>query len=333
MDDMTTTRSPLRRWLVSLLIWYIILMIVYLGARFLWVSDWTPFLLLHNLAPYLFLPALVGWVIAWLLRSLRLVGVYSLLVLVGALWIGGTIAPPIGKTTPTGTAIDVLTFNIYPDNPRLDEAVQWIIAHDPDIVAVQEIPQDDDIRLAPFYAHYPYAASQGIRETQAVFSRYPILSVEALQLGPSVHQRLLLDIAGQEVALYNVHLHVPYTEGDTWLPLRYDETIRNQQIAALVAHIKTENLPLLIMGDFNMTEWSPIYRDLRAVMHDAYREATWGIGATWPGDPADDLQEMYPRVLRLDYVWYSDHFAVRDAVVGAYLGSDHLPLMVEIAQP
>lgn len=333
MDD-RQQHSQLRNWLVSILVWYLIFMIMYLFSHFVLQVEWRFLGLIDNAAPYLFFPAIIGLLISLLLRALRLVGVYLLITLIGALWIGTALIPPLFPSSVEGTELDIITFNIFPDNPMVDEALTWIIAQNPDIVALQEIPEDDDIALAALNEHYPYAASQGVRETQALFSRYPILEVGEIALEPSVHQRIVLDINGTEVAFYNVHLHVPLNEREEdWLPLRYDETVRNQQIDDLVATIELEPLPLIIAGDFNMSEWADAYQDINAELHDAYRVASWGIGATWPASETSRIGAAYPRLVRLDYIWYSEPMVANTAVVGANLGSDHLPLLVELIVP
>ena len=62
-------------------------------------------------------------------------------------------------------------------------------------------------------------------------------------------------------------------------------------------------------------------------MHDSFREAAIGLGATWPANAAP-----WPPLLRLDYVWHSDGLRAVSAETGPHLGSDHLPLVVTLAR-
>lgn len=330
MDD-TTHISPLRRWLESILVWYILFMIVYLVARFVIRTEWRFIALLNNVAPYLFLPVLIGLLIALLLRARRLSGLYLLVTLVGVLWIVPPLIPTqFGTTSQQGTQVEVITLNLYPFNTNLDQASAWISAYAPDIVALQEMP-DDMSAFDALDTFYSQQSAQTIEYGSIVYTNFPILTSEDIDLGEASIQRLVLDIEGTEVALYNVHLAAPLNDRETnWTALRYDESRRNAQILALIDIINAETLPMIVLGDFNMTEWSPSYHQLTAVLDDAYRNTSWGIGATFPAGESEELSSGYPRLFRLDYLWYSDSMAVTNALVGANIGSDHLPLRVEL---
>ena len=82
-----------------------------------------------------------------------------------------------------------------------------------------------------------------------------------------------------------------------------------------------------------MSEFSPIYQALDERFTDTYRAAAWGLGATWPGGNSEELAGNWPRLVRLDYVWLSDTLQPLRALVGLPLGSDHLPVIVEIDLP
>lgn len=332
MDD-TTHISPLRRWLESILVWYILFMILYLLARFIIRTDWRFIALINNVAPYLFIPILIGLLIALLLRARRLSGLYMLGALVGVLWILPPLIPAQVKPAPEGTQIDLITFNLYPENDSLGEVSAWISSSAPDIVALQEIP-DDMSAFEELDALYNERSAQTIERGNIVYTNYPILETGDIEIENAVIQRLVLDINGTDVALYNVHLIMPLNERETdWTILRYDEARRNAQIEALIDIIRVEPLPIILVGDFNMTEWSPIYHQLGTELNDAYRNASWGIGATFPAGASEGFMSTYPRLFRIDYVWYSEEVQANSAVVGANLGSDHLPLVVELTIP
>ena len=330
MDD-TSRISPLRRWLESILVWYILFMIVYLVARFIFRTDWRFIALINNIAPYLFLPVVFGLMIALLLRARRLSGLYLLGTLVGALWILPPLIPTqFNNSSAEGTQIEIVSFNLYPDNPTLDEASAWISAYAPDIVALQEMPNDMSA-FANFDSFYNERIAQTVERGNIVYTQYPVIDTSDIEIDNGIIQRLVLDIEGMQVALYNVHLIMPLNDREAdWLILRYDEARRNAQIEQLIDIISQEPLPIIMVGDFNLTEWSPIYHRLAGVLDDAYRNTSWGIGATFPASASEEISAGYPRLFRLDYVWYSEELSATTAVVGANLGSDHLPLRVEL---
>ncbi|MEL6307723.1 MAG: endonuclease/exonuclease/phosphatase family protein [Chloroflexota bacterium] len=339
MNDRPSISTP-SRWLVSILIWYMLFIVVYLLGRFVVPVEWRFIAFLNNVAPYLFFPVIIGLLISLLLRAPRLSGVYLLASLVGVLWIGPALSAPFvnpPSADPDAETLQVISFNVQPDNANTEAAVDWLLGFQPEILALQDMPAPEDFEaFDALIEAYPYQATRQERSGVALFSQYPIVEAEDIMVNESPVQRAVLDIAGREVVVYNIHAWFPLNDNEgAWLPLRYDESERNQQIRDLLDIIADDESPVLLIGDLNLTEWSPIYHRIAAQLTDGYRSSSWGTGATWPvGDGTnEDLGRGYPRLFRLDYVWHSDDITSLSATVGAPLGSDHLPLIVDIAIP
>ncbi|MGJ3239251.1 MAG: endonuclease/exonuclease/phosphatase family protein [Anaerolineae bacterium] len=331
--DNNSQNSPLRRWLISLLVWYILFMLIYLPGRFLIPNEWRFIGLLNNIAPYILFPTVIGLLIALLLRARRLFGLYLLATIIGALWIVPALVSPISESSATGgTILDVVTFNMYTQNTELDTVNDWFSGYAPDLIALQDAP-DDLSALCALGAYQVHTLRQD-EVNLALYTRYPVLEVDPLELDELPVQRLVLDIAGQAVVVYNVHFAMPLNDQEAdWIILRYDETVRNAQIERLLAFIAVETDPVIVLGDFNMTEWSPIYHQVARQLDDAFRQSAWGIGPTWPAGESEELSGLYPRLFRIDYIWYSQPIQATRAFVGAQLGSDHLPVHAELQLP
>jgi endonuclease/exonuclease/phosphatase family metal-dependent hydrolase len=328
-DRQQHNSSFLRSTLVSLLAVYGVLLLMYWLLWLIVGDDINLLALLHNLAPYYFLPVIVGLPLALILHARRTFFLYGLLALIGFLWFGVLLLP---KPNPVvqGQTVELITFNVYPENERLPDAIDWLLSRDADVIALQEIGGD----ISRLKQAYPHHVAQPYDHGHAIFSRYPVLDNNEFLLEETAHQRVRLDVNGQPVVLYNVHLYMPFREqSDRPLWLRYDPQRRNRQIRDLLQYASNENDPLIIAGDFNMSEFSPAYRTLNDRFTDSYRAITWGIGATWPGGNGEELQGNWPRLVRLDYVWLSDALQPVRALVGQPLGSDHLPVIVEIDVP
>jgi endonuclease/exonuclease/phosphatase (EEP) superfamily protein YafD len=71
--------------------------------------------------------------------------------------------------------------------------------------------------------------------------------------------------------------------------------------------------------------WSPWYRRLRAETRLTNARRGFGVMASWPA--------YLPPVMRLpiDHCLVSDELIVTDCRLGPAFGSDHLPLIVDIA--
>ena len=86
--------------------------------------------------------------------------------------------------------------------------------------------------------------------------------------------------------------------------------------------------PIIVAGDFNMSDASLIYDEVAAQLQDAWRGAGVGAGRTWPVAEAIGLPRVIQPLLRIDYIWHSADLRPTAATVGEAIGSDHLPVMV-----
>jgi endonuclease/exonuclease/phosphatase family metal-dependent hydrolase len=127
------------------------------------------------------------------------------------------------------------------------------------------------------------------------------------------------------------HVRLPFAPHLVRLAARYDESVRDGEIAALVARLEKEERPFVVAGDFNLCDRSAGYRVLEAVAEDSFHAAGDGFGTTWPVGQVRGLPEWMPPALRIDYVWHAASFETRAARVGPPLGSDHRPVVVDLS--
>ncbi len=241
---------------------------------------------------------------------------------------------------PSGATFKVVSFNVQGSNAELKRATDWLLGVAPDLIVLQETAEGYDERLAPLYE--VYAHEDHIEGSVRVFSRFPILAREALLIEERPGRaalRLLLNADGRHLAVYAVHLSLPLRKRGNENPLvdlgleallRYDERRRNAQIHTLLELLESEVSPYIVAGDFNMSDASLIYDGIALRMMDAWRAAGNGAGRTWPVAEVIGLPRVIHPFLRIDYVWHSDALRATAATVGEAIGSDHLPLSVEL---
>ena len=82
----------------------------------------------------------------------------------------------------------------------------------------------------------------------------------------------------------------------------------------------------IVAGDFNSTPDSSFAARMRALSDDAWEAAGSGFGFTWP----NGLFSLPP--MRLDHVFVSPDLGVLRATLGVGLGSDHKPIITEVAR-
>jgi vancomycin resistance protein VanJ len=322
------------------LVCYLVLRVLF-GDRFWWLS------LANTFAHLLFLPLLFLIPAALLFRlrssALRLVP----LAIIGGMWFVPYYVPR-STDALTGTSLKVLTFNVWGNNHDLAQVENWLRAEDADVVLLQEIsPTYATDRLPGLLDLYPYQEAQP-DDTRSggniTLSKYPILSIDYIDLGirnTPWPLRMVIDVEGQAVAVYNIHLAWPGGYPRLPVPRRLDnlyvrvllgfnDRLRNRQITQLLEHLKSETLPYIVGGDFNTSDSSATYSQIAAQMHDSFREAGFGFGGSWPVSSVRGLPSFVPPLIRIDYIWHSDQFTAIDARQGPPLGSDHLAVVATL---
>jgi endonuclease/exonuclease/phosphatase family metal-dependent hydrolase len=236
----------------------------------------------------------------------------------------------------------ILTYNVHGcigTDRRLDvgRVVEAIAAFEPDIVALQEldvgrarsggVDQAHEIARGLDMACH-FNAALRVEEEQygdAILTTYPERLVKAgplpglktrMQVEPRGALWVAVDIDGVEVQIVTAHLGLVPREqrrqaatlaGPEWLAC---EACRN---------------PAILLGDFNATRASIVYRTLAARLTDARRLARNTAGtSTFPS--------AFP-VLRIDHVFVTPDVRVT-AIAAPYVpltrvASDHLPLVVD----
>ncbi|TNE89793.1 MAG: hypothetical protein EP330_10315 [Deltaproteobacteria bacterium] len=146
---------------------------------------------------------------------------------------------------------------------------------------------------------------------------------------------------GHVVNLLSVHLH-PYSFQPSWLRETMDDLASGQargifdlfqageevtrgqgaQAKALLERVEGLKDPTIIAGDFNSTRDAHIHARLRGHMSDAWERGGQGAG------PTVRFGGTVP--LRIDYVYASDDFAVREARTAEVGCSDHAAVSADL---
>lgn len=312
---------------------YLIGLSLYLLLRFVFGDGFWWLSLVNTLAPIVFLPLPFLLLYSWIRgqRWQRLLttglGLYALL------WFGPYFWPK-GEPETLSPTFTVVTYNMH----ALTEGLfDWLSGLEPDIVLLQEVPQDFLTTLPQdLVQRYPHQLAQAeLYKGNAVLSRYPIRASEDLEgFSDYVPQRLEVEVAGRTLALYNVHLTWPIgsrrlprglTPGPLHFLTAYSERQRNEDLRLLESWLEREPYPFVVGGDFNLSQHSVAYERFAEVAEDSFRQHGQGWGNTWY------LHPHLPPLLRIDYLWHSSELLSQDANVEPRLASDHLPLRASFA--
>lgn len=289
------------------------------GAEHFFLLDLTT-----HFRGYYVLLALAAAPLCWLLGSRRfavVAGLVAVLNLAFVLpWYLGAHQGP--AATANAKTLRLLVANVHTDNHDKAALLRLIAKEQPDVFVLQEIDQRWGRALGATRATYPhrFALPRPDNFGIGLYSKHPLLSAQALDLGggglPSIHARLQL--GARELIVLATHPFPPMN-GRAFAE-------RNRTLDAAARRINAARGPRLWMGDFNASIFSPVYRRVVAASGLLDPRRGRGLLATWPVGtfPLSLLR------IPIDHCLHSRELALRDFRVGPPIGSDHLPLLVDL---
>lgn len=295
-----------------------------------------PLALLNDLVPILFVPLLLTFPLALLARSKKALMaslvVLSLFVAIYGPFFLPRLRPAIASA---GRTLTVMSFNIYYDHPNPDQAVAAIEAEDADIVVLQELlPPTAELLRQRMSHRYPYMLLEPDMSDTGLLSRYPISDSEWFRMAEdgktAIHA--ILDVDGMPVHIFAVHPPPPglFWHGGGWLSVDLFVEQRDRQIVDLARRVADVEGTVLAVGDFNMTDQSRSYAQMATLLKDAYREAGWGFGFTFPNGERIGRLVIPGALVRIDYVFHSNDLYAERARVDCGGGSNHCYLVVRL---
>jgi vancomycin resistance protein VanJ len=285
--------------------------------------------LVNAFAVYLFAPLPLVALLAALARRR---GAWAALVAVTLLFLelfGGCLTPP----SPTAHALTVMTYNVLHTSTDGRAIAASVMRANPDLVAFQELTPLLAEQLAQeIGALYPYRTPlrAACLADVAVWSHYP-LQVEPVDADVACRVRpVLVTLDSGPVRVVDVHAW-PYTGVDRENVERSFRW-RQEQIALILDTFSGQPGPLVVLGDLNSTPMHEVHQTLSAHLVDAFVEAGWGLGHTFPATGGRVWGCPYPsRLVRIDHVFHSDAWRAEAAWVEEWDGSsDHLPVVARL---
>ncbi len=305
---------------------------------------WWPVAALNSFPMLPFTPLPIALITALILRN-RAGWVLAAIPL--ALWLGlfgWRFLPRVSRAEAGSEPVRVMAFNLLTTNREVDAIAEAIEDAQPDLIALAELNPITDSALAKRLGEkYPYRAYYrltGAGFGNGIYSRWPLDDLGPIRTGLGLRS-VMADIYTPRGVVRFVALHPWATHvGGGW---RYVEpgitqsfSDREAQITAVCDFLdQLGDRPVILAGDFNMSEFSDTYTCVNARLHDGYRAAGPGYGNTWPNARSElwpwRLFGRLPLLTRIDYVFYSNHWRAAEArVLADATGSDHRPVVVTL---
>ena len=224
--------------------------------------------------------------------------------------------PAVGSST----FYRAVLINVHTANQDRELVVQFVKECEPDFVLLEEVNAQWIEDVDELNAVYPYVVAQPRSDNFgiALFSKHAFSISEIVYIGdadvPSILARL--DIGGRGVTVLGAHTLPPV--GKEYSMLRNDHLAR---IPEVVDHYDG---PFILMGDLNVTPWSPYFGELQKKTGLVNSSRGHGIVATWPTD-------LWPLRIPIDHFLHTPDLIVLSKKRGPAIGSDHFPLIVDFA--
>ncbi|MCB9973623.1 MAG: endonuclease/exonuclease/phosphatase family protein [Rhodospirillales bacterium] len=232
--------------------------------------------------------------------------------------------PPPHAERPNLTLVQ---YNKLFGNPHWDQIDEWVRDHhqDIDIMFVQESGVTTLYKLQELKKYFPYQFPSDPKERFndiSIMSRYPFEAEEIPSLNinahmPGVKVTLQTPTMPAPVHLYSIHTQVPLGEAN------YKE--RSEDIFIMQEAIKQDPYPYkTFSGDFNLTPYSPVFKNLIKETGLQYNDYKWFPNTTWNS-------VFYFPFLRIpiDHTLYTPQMKLISREVGPSLGSDHHLVMAK----
>ncbi len=244
--------------------------------------------------------------------SIVLVGALVNAAVVVPLYLGG---PP--DDAPAEGTLRILSFNLFANNENFGEVINYIRQEDADIVFLHEAsrPWEVAIEAAEFEYEVTRSRSEELIFGTLVLSRPgdPVTSY-----GFTTGGARAVEVIHGGVAVLGIHPLAPTTSERS--------ALRNAQIDFAGEWSREQRGPNVVTGDFNATPWSYPFRRLLADTDLVNSQKGFGISATFPADGNFLLR------VPIDHLLHTPDLVVVDRRLGPRLGSDHFPLVVDLAE-
>lgn len=223
---------------------------------------------------------------------------------------------PVGEGAP----VRVLVVNVFSASERYEDVRRLIDRERPDVIGLLEVSSGWLRELAPALAAYPSRIEEPRSDNfgMALYARAPLTGgVEHLEVRvPAILAEAT--IGGARLGLALVHPVPPM-----------NAEVQREQVRhfdAVAARVRAFTAPFVILGDLNAAPWSRAYARLRGATGACDARAGFGAQTTFP---------TYSWLLRIpiDHVLVACAIGVRDHRVGPDVGSDHLPVIVDLVVP
>jgi endonuclease/exonuclease/phosphatase (EEP) superfamily protein YafD len=266
-----------------------------------------------------------GWKSAWARRG----GAVFLVIHAAAILSFSMPGAPAVAASQSGHTMRFAYANLgWPHARDAKRFLNWIRKENPDYIALTEYDTEAHAALDSPLSDYPYRliSFRSDRFGAALYSRRPFAASDTVPMNSWLLPDLRARSDSPKIEIWVTHALPPST-----LDQRAE---REKHLSRLSDYIAKRATPVVLLGDLNTTERSAGFQSL---LDAGLRDSRNGLG--WaPSLPTFRLNRRgplswlaLPLAIPIDHVLISPEIRVLRRTAGTPFGSDHLPLMTEIA--
>ena len=215
--------------------------------------------------------------------------------------------------------VTLLLSNVLKTNSAYSRLIELVDLKQPDMLIVLESDERWINGLSALTVKYPHQSlvprddNFGI----ALYSRIPLDTVDIIELGdsgvPSIATKIR--VSDRELSILATHPLPPLG--------KQSYSRRNRQLSAISSYMRTLSGPRIIIGDLNVSPWSPYFDSLLESSGLVNARQGHGLIPSWP--------TFIPfMMIPIDHCLVSPDISVIDIDSSPEIGSDHLPILVRL---
>jgi len=301
---------------------FLVATVVSLFARVHWLAD-----LFANLRMQQLIGLSVTLLLCLLHRRPKATAIVALLIAFQIPWFVSASPQTVTDKQIRNAALSVTFANVLTKNKRHDDIIADLTSRNPDVIAVVELGSVLATALSTeISAEFPYAL---IRPQDSgnfgigLFSKYPLRDQDVFELNLPIESiAATVTIAGQDYRIFATHPLPPMG------PSAYaNRNLHLEQLADRIDTFRTQSpqTPVVLVGDLNLTPWSPLFADLEQSSGLHHVCERLGVTPTWYRFPS------FPFGLVLDHGLISEQLHCLSHVVGPDIGSDHRSITLTLS--
>lgn len=222
-----------------------------------------------------------------------------------------------------GRPLRIFFANVRAENRERDALLREIRDARPDVIVLVEFSQawNTGFRQSTLVAEYPYGSGLDLAQANAVsiLSNLPLRNDTREWFAGRCVETVEVQLGSRSLRL--VGLHAPR-------PMRYRDNDYEGYWKDVLPLLMSEQHPLVVIGDFNATQHSLVYHELKASgLRSAHEARGRGYATTWPNG------RVWVPPIRIDQALLSSDVECVDIAEGVGAGSDHKPLILDIRLP